>query len=121
MLETFLFLFLTLKINFAGIFIIIFVICTPKYVGIVSSKLIRGKCFSEVYPFVFYHICFKDRYDYVEFRCHNMNKCKKTSAFPILKQYYTKFSFIFIICSNEKSFNVHFEEYTSVYLYFVDY
>ena len=33
-----------------------------------------------------------------------MNKCNKTSAFPILKQYYTKLSFNFIIYSNEKSF-----------------
>ena len=32
-----------------------------------------------------------------------MNKCNKTSAFPILKQHYTKFSFNFIIYSNEKS------------------
>ena len=31
---------------------------------------------------------FKDCYDYIEFRCHNMNKCNKTSAFPILIVYY---------------------------------
>ena len=35
-----------------------------------------------------------------------MNKCNKTSAFPILKQYYNKFSYIFIIYSNEKSLSV---------------
>ena len=35
-----------------------------------------------------------------------MKKCNKTSAFPILKQYYTKFSYIFIIYSIEKSLNV---------------
>ena len=44
---------------------------------------------------------FKDCYDYIEFRCHNMNKCNKISAFPILKEYYTKLSFNFIIYSNE--------------------
>ena len=32
----------------------------------------------------------------------NMNKCDKTSDFPILKQYYTKLSFNFVIYSNEK-------------------
>ena len=46
---------------------------------------------------------FKDCYDYIELRCRNMNKCNKISAFPILKEYYTKLSFNFIICSNEKS------------------
>ena len=35
--------------------------------------------------------------------CHNINKCNKTSGFLILKQYYTKFPFIFIIYSNKKS------------------
>ena len=35
-----------------------------------------------------------------------MNKCNKTSAFPILKQYYTKLSFNYIIYSNEKSMSV---------------
>ena len=35
-----------------------------------------------------------------------MNKCNKTVAFIILKQYFTKFSFIFIIYSNEKSLSV---------------
>ena len=35
-----------------------------------------------------------------------MNKCNKTSAFPILNQYYTKLSFNFIIYSNEKSLSV---------------
>ena len=35
-----------------------------------------------------------------------MNKCNETSTFPILKQYYTKLPFIFIIYSNEKSFSV---------------
>ena len=35
-----------------------------------------------------------------------MSKCNKASAFLILKQYYIKFSFIFIIHSNEKSLNV---------------
>ena len=39
----------------------------------------------------------------LKFRCHNMNKCNKTSAFPILKQYHTKLSFNFTIYSNEKS------------------
>ena len=38
------------------------------------------------------NIYFIDYYDYVEFRCYNMNKCDKSSAFLILKQYYTKFS-----------------------------
>ena len=38
--------------------------------------------------------------------CYNINKCNKTPAFPILKQYYTKFSFIFIIYSNKKSLSV---------------
>ena len=32
-----------------------------------------------------------------------MNKCNKIVTFPILKQYYTKLSFNFIIYSNEKS------------------
>ena len=40
---------LTLKIKFAGIFIIIFVISASKYVDIVSFKVIGGKCFPEVY------------------------------------------------------------------------
>ena len=44
------FLVLTLKIKFASIFIIIFVISASKYVGIVSFKSIGGKCFSEVRP-----------------------------------------------------------------------
>ena len=35
-----------------------------------------------------------------------MNKCNKSLAFPILKQYCAKFSFIFIIYFNEKSLNV---------------
>ena len=35
-----------------------------------------------------------------------MNKCNETSAFLILKQYYTKFQFNFIIYSNEKSLSV---------------
>ena len=35
-----------------------------------------------------------------------MNKCNKTSAFSISKQYYTKFSFIFIIHSNKNSLSV---------------
>ena len=35
-----------------------------------------------------------------------MNKCNRTSAFSILKHYDTKFSFIFIIYSNEKSLSV---------------
>ena len=35
-----------------------------------------------------------------------MNKFNKTSVFPILEQYYTKFPFIFIIYSNEKSLGV---------------
>ena len=39
----------TLKIKFAGMFIIIFVIIAPKYVLIASLKLIGGKCFLEVY------------------------------------------------------------------------
>ena len=38
--------------------------------------------------------------------CHDTNKCNKTSAFPILQQYYTKFLFIFIIYSNENSLTV---------------
>ena len=29
-----------------------------------------------------------------------MNKCNKTTAFPILKEYYTKLSIIFIVYSN---------------------
>ena len=45
-------------------------------------------------------------YDYIKFRFHNMNMCNKTLAFPILKQYYTKFPSIFIIYSNEKSLSV---------------
>ena len=49
LLKTFL-LVLTLKIKFAGTFIIIFVISASKYVGIVSFKLIVDKSFSEVYP-----------------------------------------------------------------------
>ena len=44
------FLLLSLKIKFAGIFIIIFIFSASKYVAIVSFKLIGGKCFSEVYP-----------------------------------------------------------------------
>ena len=44
-----------------------------------------------------------------------MNKCNKTLAFPILKQYYTQLSFNFIIYSNEKSPSVY------VYLLFIDY
>ena len=44
-------------------------------------------------------------YGNIEFRCHNMNKCNKTSAFPILK-HYTQISFIFIIYSNDKSFGL---------------
>ena len=48
LLKTF-FLVLTLKIKFSGIFIIIFLISASKYVGIVSFKLIGGKCFSEVH------------------------------------------------------------------------
>ena len=51
--------------------------------------------------------CFKDCYEYIEFRCHNINKCNKTSALPILKQYYTKFSFFYIIFSNEKSLSAN--------------
>ena len=39
--------------RFAGIFIIIFVISASKYVGIVSFKLIGGKCFLDVYPGIF--------------------------------------------------------------------
>ena len=35
-----------------------------------------------------------------------MNKSNKTSTFLILKQYYTKISFNFIIYSNEKSLSV---------------
>ena len=35
-----------------------------------------------------------------------MNKCNKTSAFPISKQYYTKLSFNFVIYSNEKSLSM---------------
>ena len=35
-----------------------------------------------------------------------MNKYTKISAFSILKQYYTKLSFNFIIYSNEKSLSV---------------
>ena len=50
--------------------------------------------------------CFKDCYDHIEFRCHNMNKCNKTLTFPILKQYYTNLSSNFIIYSNEKSLSV---------------
>ena len=50
--------------------------------------------------------CFKDCYDYIEFRCNNMNKCNKTLAFPIFKQYYTKFPPIIMIYSNEKSLSV---------------
>ena len=41
-----------------------------------------------------------------------MNKCNKTSDFPYLKQHYTKFSFIFIIYSDEKSLSVR--EYSTV-------
>ena len=48
------FFFLTLKIKFASIFIIIFVISASKYVVLVSFKLIEGKCFSEVYPTLIY-------------------------------------------------------------------
>ena len=40
-----------------------------------------------------------------------MNKCNKTSAFPILKQYYTNLSFNFIIYSNEKSLGVTFTNF----------
>ena len=58
------------------------------------------------YEFFFY--MFQRLYDYIEFRCNNINKCNKTSAFPILKQYYTKLSFNFIIYSNEKSLSVNF-------------
>ena len=47
--------------------------------------------------------CFKACYDYIEFRCHNMNKCNKTSAFHILKQHYTKFSFIYIFSLTKSS------------------
>ena len=39
---------LTLKIKFASIFIIIFVMSASKYVDIVSFKLIGVECFSEV-------------------------------------------------------------------------
>ena len=35
-----------------------------------------------------------------------MNKSNKTSAFPILKHYYTKSSFNLIIYSNEKFLSV---------------
>ena len=50
-----------------------------------------------------------------------MNKCNKTSSFPILKQYYIKFSFIFIIYSNKKSLSVYkyinFFVFKKIYLY----
>ena len=52
LLKTF-FLVLTLKIKFAGILIIIFVINASKYVGIVNFKLIGDNCFSEVYLYFF--------------------------------------------------------------------
>ena len=52
---------------------------------------------------------------FVRFRYDNMNRCNKTLAFPILKQYFTKLSFNFIIYSNEKSLSVY------VYLLFTDY
>ena len=42
-----------------------------------------------------------------------MSKSNKASAFPILKRYYTKFWFIFIIYSNEKSLSV-----VSILVYF---
>ena len=48
----------------------------------------------------------KDCYDYIEFRCHNINECNKTSNCPILKQYYNKILLIFIIFSKEKSLSV---------------
>ena len=44
---------------------------------------------------------FKDCYDYIEFRCNN-----NTTAFSILKQYYTELTFNFIIYSNKKSLSV---------------
>ena len=59
--------------------------------------------------------CFKDCYDYIEFQCHNINKYNKTSAFPILKQYFTRFSFIFIIKSNEKSLSVLSRSFEKMY------
>ena len=49
LLKTF-FLVLSLKIKFAGIFIIIFVISASKHVCVLSFKLIGGKCVSEVHP-----------------------------------------------------------------------
>ena len=38
-----------------------------------------------------------------------MNKCIKTSTSLLLKQYYTKLSFNFIIHPNEKSLSENFE------------
>ena len=50
--KTFFFLVFTLKIKFAGFFIIIFIFSALKYVDIVSFKLIGSKCFSELYPWL---------------------------------------------------------------------
>ena len=47
---------MTLKIKFAGIFIIIFVISTSTYVG--KVKLTEGKYFSEVYPWYVIYLTF---------------------------------------------------------------